>query len=272
MIGAPDMLATGGYVAVPAGGFMATLRRAAALSFEGVEILAAQRGTGDLLQLREALAATGLRVAGVNSGRLFSEAGLALLCGDSRHCANTRSAILELIRLAAPFRTHINIGLFRGRPAGLEQRPALDRLTDTLRQLGDYAQRLGVELLIEPQNRAELPFIVGTDEGIAFVKRVAHPAVGLMLDTFHMLAEQEDLPTSLERAMPYLRHVHLLDARRNPPRPGVDPGFDLPGVLGALARLGYRHFLSVPLISGADDEATAQAARELRSLIAKPAH
>ena len=39
-----------------------------------------------------------------------------------------------------------------------------------------------------------------------------------------------------------------------------------------LARLGYRHFLSVPLISGADDEATAQAVRELRGLIATPAH
>src|SRR6266852_2189092 len=108
MIGAPDMLAEGGYVETPLGPFEETISRAARLDFDGVEILAAHRVAGDILSLRQALSRQHLALAGFNSGRLFFDEGLALLCGSSRHCADTQSAIYELIRWAASFSVHVN--------------------------------------------------------------------------------------------------------------------------------------------------------------------
>jgi D-psicose/D-tagatose/L-ribulose 3-epimerase len=267
MVGAPDMT-PGGYVEAPTGAYAATLNRAAHLGFDGVEVMAAERSATDLSELRQALAATRLGLAGINSGRLFSDFGLALLCGDSQQCGLTRSAIYGLIRLAAPFGAHINIGMFRGRPASGDDGPALGRLVGILREMGEYAHRLGVGLLLEPQNRKEFPFVVGTAEGLALVRRVDHPSVGLMLDTFHMVMEGEDPCISIERALPYLRHIHLLDMQRSLPQQAAAPGFDLAALMRTLAKLNYRHYLSVPLARGADDETTARAARELRALAA----
>jgi sugar phosphate isomerase/epimerase len=266
MIGAPDMAASSGYVAVPTGPYDETVRRAARLGFDGVEVLAAERSTGDVQALRDALVHSRLALAGLNSGRLMSEQGLVLLCGDSRHCALTRSAMYELIRLAAPFGAHINIGMFRGLPPGGAEQPASERLVGILRELGDYAQRMGIQLLLEPQNRKEFPFIASSREGLALVQSVDHPAVGLMLDTFHMLAEDEDPATSVERAMPLLRHIHLLDLERNPPRPGKGLPH-LEAIMAVLARHGYGHYLSVPLVRDEDDEATAECVRWLRGLM-----
>ncbi len=264
MIGAPDMQGEGGYVAVPSGPYSSTVGTAARLGFAGVEVLAAQRIDGDLFELRQALADSHVVVAGFNSGRLLSDFGLMLLCGTSQQCALTRSAMYGLIRYAAPFATHINIGMFRGMPTDPDQAPARSRLVGILQELADYAARLDVELLLEPQNRKEFPFIYSTADGIALVEQVARPNVGLMLDTFHMHMEGEDAPASIERAMPYLRHIHFLDMRRNPPAPG-DPDIDVTGILQTLARRGYKHYLSMPLVRDAELGATEDVVRQLRA-------
>ena len=264
MTGTPEMV-SGGYVAAPTGSFQETVSRAARLGFDGVEILASTRVAGDIYALRKALAKTNLEVAGVNSGRLLAEEGLALLCGTSRHCAMTRTAMYDLIRLAAPFSTHINIGMFRGLPAAQDQDNSFRRLVRILQQLADYAASLGVDLLIEPQNREEFPFIYSTAEGITFVKEVNRPNVGLMLDTFHMLIEQENMIASIEQAMPYLRHIHLLDKDRNPPL-HTSLEIDLEGIFRTLQRHDYQHYLAVPLVRDKVDQATIDAVAHLRLL------
>jgi sugar phosphate isomerase/epimerase len=267
MIGAPDMQGQGGYVAVPTGSFDQTVGAAARLGFDGVEVLAAERVDGDLYALKTALAQAGLKLAGLNSGRLMSDLGLMLLCGNTQQCNLTRSAMYDLIRLAAPFATHINIGMFRGLPDPPGNGPARARLITILQELGDYAARLGVELLLEPQNQKEFPFIYSTRDGVALVREVGRPNVALMLDTFHMMMEHEEATTSLELAMPYLRHIHFLDKDRNPPAPD-DPVVDVRGILRTLARHNYRHYLSMPLVRGQGEAATAALVRDLRAALA----
>lgn len=267
MVGTPEMASEGGYVAVPTGSFQETIGRAARLGFDGVEIVAARRTAGDLYRLRKALAETGIQVAGVNSGRLLSEYGLALLCGTTRHCAQTRTSMYDLIRLAAPFSTHINIGMFRGLPARDELGASFQRLVEIMQRIAGYARSLGVDLLIEPQNREEFPFIYSTAEGVELVKQVNRPNVGLMLDTFHMLVESEDMVASIEQAMPYLRHIHLLDKDRNPPlQSSVE--IDLTSIMRTLRRNNYTHYLSVPLVRNQGDQATIEAARYLQMVMA----
>jgi sugar phosphate isomerase/epimerase len=179
----------------------------------------------------------------------------------------TRDAIYELIRLAAPFEGHINIGMFRGMPTTADQAPSVAKLVTRLRELADYAARLQVQLLIEPANRKEFPFISTTQEGIDMVKAVDRPNFGLMLDTFHMAVEKEDMCDSIRRARSYLHHIHFLDLDRNPPS-RTSAGIDIPAVLATLADSGYQHYLSMPLMKDGGDAATAEVARYLRSLMA----
>lgn len=260
------MESQGGYVKTPTGPFHETIARAARLGFDGVEILSGKRVTGDVYSLREALKQNNLEVAGFNSGRLLFDYGMVLLCGDSRQCSLTRSSIYELIRLAGTFSSHINIGMFRGFPIPPGKLPSIVRLISVLRQLADYAQTLGVELLIEPANKEEFPFISSTAEGIALVERVNHSNIRLMLDTFHMATEVEDICAWLERAMPYLRHIHFLDLDRNPPTPN-NRGFDLTTVIQTLTQNNYQHYLSMPLFKRGGDEKTLEVVAHLRSLM-----
>jgi sugar phosphate isomerase/epimerase len=206
-------------------------------------------------------------VAGFNSGRLFFDHGLQLLCGSSRQCAQTQASIYDLIRISGAFSANINIGMFRGMPPEEDQAPAIESLVAKLRQLADYAAHLDVRLLLEPANKQEFPFISSTREGLEILERVNRPNVNLMLDTFHMAVEGEDICESLELAMPHLYHIHFLDLDRNPPGHG-SRGVDLEAVIACLVRSNYRYFLSMPLVKDASDEATREVLMDIRRAIA----
>jgi len=266
MVGAPDMAEQGGYVETPVGSFAETFARARQIGFDGAEVLYGERLTGDVYRLREAVRTTQVQVAGFNSGRLFFDHGLQLLCGSSRHCALTQASIYDLIRLSGAFSTNINIGMFRGMPASEDQAPALTSLVSKLQQLADYAAHLDVRLLLEPANKQEFPFIASTQEGIEIVRRVGRPNVNLMLDTFHMAVEKEDICDSLEMAMPHLYHIHFLDLDRNPP--GRDSvGVDMEAVVECLVRNQYRHYLSMPLVKGQPDAGTREIVMDIKKAI-----
>jgi sugar phosphate isomerase/epimerase len=268
MVGAPDMAEQGGYVKTPVGSFEKTFSDAARLGFDGVELLYAKRITGDNYAIRQAVQKTNVKVAGFNSGRLFFDHGLVLLCGNSRECGLTRQAIYSLISLAASYSGPINIGMFRGMPTTPDDGPSKTQLVRIMRELADYASKLGVMLLIEPANKVEFPFISSTREGVDFVERIDHPHVGMMLDTFHMAMENEDMCKSIEMAMPYLHHVHFLDLDRNPPSP-LSTGIDIPSVISSLSSLGYQHHLSMPLMKVTEQMSTAAVVGYLRSVIEK---
>lgn len=263
MIGTPDAVPGSGYVTVPTGAYADSLALAAALGFDGVEVLIGKPTAAEIDALGTALANTGLAVAAINSGRLYFDYGLALLSQDVGVQAAAREALRELVRLTAPLAAPINIGVFRGMPSSVDS-ATNEHLVRIMQEIADEIAALKIDLMLEPSNEKEFPFICSTPEGLAFVERIGRPNVKLMLDTFHMSVQEEDLPASLEKAMPVLRHVHLLDRERNPPSRD-SKRFDLPGVLQTLQRYHYQHFLSLPLLQNGDRKATKKAVAALRS-------
>lgn len=266
MIGTPDAIPGSGYVTVPTGAYADTLALAAALGFDGVEVLIGKPTAAEIDDLTTALARTGLTLAAINSGRFYFDYGLALLAHDKVTRISARKALRELVQLTAPLAAPINIGVFRGKPSRVDQ-AANERLIVILREIADEIAELQIDLMLEPSNEKEFPFICSTPEGLALVERISRPNVRLMLDTFHMSVQEEDLAASLEMALPVLRHVHLLDRQRNPPSYDSQR-FDLDGVLQTLQRHHYQHFLSVPLMQNGDRKATKKLVAALRSAVA----
>jgi sugar phosphate isomerase/epimerase len=81
-----------------------------------------------------------------------------------------------------------------------------------------------------------------------------------------MAVEGEHMGYSIEQAFPFLKHIHFLDLDRDPPSQ-ASRGIDLHLIFSTLKRLGYRHYLSMPLTKAGDEFATRDLLSSLRSLV-----
>src|SRR5215207_6778977 len=89
-----------------------------------------------------------------------------------------------------------------------ERTATIDRLVEALRPLADCAGERGVRLAIEPLNRFETSFLNTAAQTMEVVDRVASPAVGVLLDTFHMNIEEKDQAVAIRLVGDKLVHFH----------------------------------------------------------------
>lgn len=255
-------------VALLTGSLDEKLRKAAALGADGVELMCFDPATLDAEIIRSKLGDNGLEAAAVASGAL-GIGKITLLHPDPQICEVARTRLRDLIhfaaRLGAPL---VTIGGFRGRSNG-DPRAALTHLGEILLEAAPIAGSRGVRLAVEPINRYEGDLIRNAAQGLAFLEQVNHPALGLLLDTFHMNIEEASWTEPFARVFTAgkLFHVHLGDNNRLPPGKGL---IDFQAILQALRSLGYKGFLSAELLALPDaDSAAADTLTYLRTLLKK---
>ncbi len=98
----------------------------------------------------------------------------------------------------------------RNVPEGFDRNTAIDQITNFLGAVAPIAERHGVTIVIEPLNRGECNIINGVGEAMTYVKRVNHPNIKCLVDSYHLWLEDEPLK-NLEAAMPWIAHVHVAD-------------------------------------------------------------
>jgi D-psicose/D-tagatose/L-ribulose 3-epimerase len=118
-----------------------------------------------------------------------------------------------------------------------ERERDMDLLVSLLRPLAAIAADHGIMLCIEPLNRFETSFINLAAQAVEVVDRVDHPALQMMLDTFHMNIEERSLGAAIRLAGSRLRHVHTCENDRGAPGSGHIPWAE---VAEALREIGYR--------------------------------
>ena len=150
--------------------------------------------------------------------------------------------------------------VFAGRapsPIGeVQRRERVKRVTDGLRVAAQHAEGSDVRFAIEPLNRFETDFCNTALQAMALCTLVDHPSVGIMLDTFHMNIEEDDLAQAIRLAGPLLVHFQANENHRGFLGTGH---MDWPPVCRALAEIDYQgaitlepfrrtgHLLSLPL-------------------------
>lgn len=112
----------------------------------------------------------------------------------------------------------------------------VDLLAGTLRSLGDYAGDRGVALAVEPLNRFETSFLNTTAQSLELIEEVAHPAVGLGLDLFHLGIEEKRPGDAIRSAGAHLKHLQVAENDRGTPGTGHLPWRD---VAAALQDINY---------------------------------
>jgi len=139
--------------------------------------------------------------------------------------------------LAGPY--YQPLGIFSGQGPTEEEK---ERAAEVHRRVADIAQGKGVLLVLEALNRFECYFLNTMDDAAAYVKRVGHPNLRLMFDTFHANIEEQDPVGCITRHLDLIRHVHISENDRGTPGRGHVPWL---ATFRALRQGGYDGWLTV---------------------------
>jgi D-psicose/D-tagatose/L-ribulose 3-epimerase len=227
----------------------------AALGYDGVELPIFTPEAVDVPAVRRALAAAGLactvstalprqlslldpQTAPGAVDYLDRCAAVAAGCGSTLLCGP----------LYAP------VGALPGRPRNATE---WETCVAGLRAAGERAAGHGVILAVEVLNRFETHFLNTAGDAVALLDAVAHPAVRLHLDTFHMNVEEKRLPEALAVGMPHLAHVHAAENDRGSPGSGH---VDWAGLREGLLQGGYGGWVVAETFTGTIPEIAAATA------------
>lgn len=117
------------------------------------------------------------------------------------------------------------------------------QMEDIIRFAGDCAKPHGITIVLEPLNSAETNVINTAREGAAWVRKINHPNVMLLVDIFHMVKEQESESVILEN-IDIIRHMHIAEPeKRLYPRSG--DAYDYSALKKLLTEAGYDGGISI---------------------------
>ncbi|MFO7612894.1 MAG: sugar phosphate isomerase/epimerase family protein [Clostridia bacterium] len=113
---------------------------------------------------------------------------------------------------------------------------------DSLREVADYAEGLGVNIGIEPVNRYET-FLVNTcEQAIMLKKMIDRDNIRIHLDTYHMNIEEKSFYDATILAGKDLMHYHLCENDRGIPGTGL---VDWDDIFKALAEIKYTGYAAL---------------------------
>jgi sugar phosphate isomerase/epimerase len=127
-------------------------------------------------------------------------------------------------------------------PEGTPRSTALDQLHQFGLLVAEKAQRVGVQMAVEPLNTRECNVLTSVREAAAYVRQVNHPSLRLLVDAYHWALEAEPVEAILENG-DLIIHAHLATPQNRLP-PGVE-AYDFTPFLGALRQVGYQGRLSI---------------------------
>ncbi len=125
----------------------------------------------------------------------------------------------------------------------------MEQLTESLKELLEFAAVKNVVLYMEPAHRFESDLIVTVDDGVRLINDMNADNLGIVMDTGHCFLNKESLVdcVSILKDIPF--HIHLDDNR------GLSDDHLIPGegdicfipFLQALKKSGYQGFLTAEL-------------------------
>jgi sugar phosphate isomerase/epimerase len=236
-----------------------------ALGYDGVELFARNPRELDQSAIAAAIQRHGLVVPEISTGPA-SEDGLSLTDPDRAVRQRALERLRDYVDMASRWGAQMHLGRIRGSvPDGPAAAEAWTQMKEGFLQTAEYGQSRGVRVLLEPQCRFQGNTLLSVAEGIAFMRDLGHPNLGIVADTFHMNIEDVSLPASLVAAKPYLTHMHFADSNRLYPGGGH---INFREILEALRLIGYDRFITMEMEQYPDSATAARhAIQTVRALL-----
>jgi len=132
----------------------------------------------------------------------------------------------------------------RNVPEGFSRERAWRQIQNFLHLAGDMARPRQIIIAIEPLRRQESNIINTAAEAQRLVREVSHPNVRMIVDYYHLRAENED-PEIIWRARKDIVHFHFANprGRRWPRSPSEDPEYAR--FFELVKKIGFRGGISI---------------------------
>lgn len=225
--------------------------RVAAMGFDVIELPLEAPGDWSAAEVRPVLQETGLLAsvcAAMGPGR-------DLTTDDPVVVSRTQDYLQACIEAAAGIGATVVAGPIYS-PTGQtgaippdERARKLECLTRNLAPVLEIAGAHGVRLAVEPLNRFETSLFNTVAQTMDLLDAIDHPALGLLLDTFHMNIEERDVGGAIRLAGNRLIHFHACGNDRG--APGHD-SIDWVAVRDALGDIGYSGTVTIESFTSAN--------------------
>ena len=138
-----------------------------------------------------------------------------------------------------------------------------DFLCEQFNEMGDFAQKHGTTVILEPLNRKEAFYLRQLGDAASICRDIDNPGVTCLGDFWHMTWEETCDMAAFVSAGKHLQHVHMASRKRRS-MPGEDGDADnyVAGFRG-LKMLGYNKFVSFECGCQGDRNVVVPAALEL---------
>lgn len=105
----------------------------------------------------------------------------------------------------------------------LDKEAQWERSVKSVKKMGKVAGELGIDFCLEVVNRFETHILNTAKEGMRYLKDVDCDSVKLLLDTFHMNIEEDNIADAFRLCGDKLGHVHVGEGNRKLPGTGHLP-------------------------------------------------
>ena len=127
-------------------------------------------------------------------------------------------------------------------PDGADKRAYVARSVKSMREVMKVVEDCDVYFNVEVVNRFE-QFIMNTAaEGVAYVQRVGSPHCRVLLDSFHMNIEEDNIHDAIVATGKHLGHFHIGETNRRAPGRGRMPWNE---IFSALRKIKYAGAISM---------------------------
>ena len=245
-----------------------SIREAAELGYDAVEIFAPAPERIDADLLNRLLPELNLKLAAVGTGAGWVIHTLALTSPDADIRRKAVAFIKSIIAAGGPFGAPAIIGSMQGRWGdGVSRDQALGYLGEALNELGGYAgNEFGVPLIYEPLNRYETKLITTMADGAQYLDGLSTNNVVLLADLFHMNIEEQNVAGGIRDGGRHIGHVHFVDSNRRPAGCGHT---DFAPIIAALREIDYDRYLSAEAFAyPSPSEAAQQTIESFKTLTA----
>lgn len=214
-----------------------------ATGFDGVEIPVFEGVPADYRRLGGQLDALGLARTAVSA---IGDPALDLITPDAavrRRAVDRMRWVLDCTaelgadRVSGPL--HSVLGQFSGSGPTADE---LSRAVESQQQIGEHAAKVGVTVGLEALNRFECYLVNTMDDLAALVRRIGHPNIRAMYDTFHANIEEADPIGALTRNRAEIVHIHISENDRGVPGRGNIPWAE---TFAAIRSIGYDDWLTI---------------------------
>ena len=142
-----------------------------------------------------------------------------------------------------------------GVPADADKNVRFQHSVASMKRLAVTAERLGITYGIEAVNRFEGILVNTAKEARAYVEAVGSPAVGILLDTYHMNIEEGSIGDAIRTAGDLLVGFHVGENNRTCPGRGH---LNWDEIFGALHEIGYTgRIVAEPFVKQGGEVGTA---------------